>query len=271
MRVLVVGRQLDYQPVAMISQAELKRLRALQQKKFRAESGRFLVQGRKVVSELLASTHGVEIILATEETAVFVREQAAQRKIPVQILAGHELDKIGTFEKGNDLIAITVEPEEPAFRAPEAGELMLALDGIRDPRNLGSLVRIADWFGVKRILLGNDCMEIYNPKVVSSTMGSLFRIEHRYVELSTELMQCAAEGAAIYVADMGGTSVFEAKLARPSVLVLGSESHGHSEAVSALQASVISIPRFGGAESLNVAMAAAALCTEFARQAISTG
>ena len=255
----------------MISQAELKRLRSLQQKKFRAESGRYLVQGRKVVVELLQSDHGIEMILANEENAAFIRPLAAPRNIAVQILAGHELDKIGTFEKGNDLIAIAIEPKEPQFRAPNDNELMLALDGIRDPRNLGSLVRIADWFGVKRLLLSNDCMEITNPKVVSSTMGSLFRTEIRYVDLKTELTQCAAAGAHIYIADMGGTPVFDAKLARPAVLVLGSESHGHSEAVQSLKASVISIPRMGGAESLNVAMAAAALCTEFARQEISAG
>ena len=204
--------------------------------------------------------------MATEDAADFIQEKAARKKISVQILAGHELDKIGTFEKGNELIAIAIEPKEPAFRAPAQNELMLALDGIRDPRNLGSLVRIADWFGVKRLLISHDSMEIYNPKVISSTMGSLFRTEHRYVDLSTELANCAAAGAQIYIADMGGTSIFEAKLTRPAVLVLGSESHGHSEAVTSMKANVISIPRWGGAESLNVAMAAAALCTEFSRQ-----
>lgn len=263
-------REFDYQGRTMISQAELKRLRALQQKKFRAESGRYLVQGRKVVAELLQSTHRVETLLATEETAAWVKPLAAPRKVPVQILAGHELDKIGTFERGNELIAITFEPEEPKFRAPGPNELMFALDGIRDPRNMGGLVRIADWFGVKRILCSKDCMEIYNPKCVQSTMGSLFRTELRYVDLKAELAQCAAAGAHVYIADLGGTPVFEAKLARPAILVLGSESHGLSEAVQSLKATVLSIPRFGGADSLNVAMAAAALGTEFARQATLT-
>ena len=251
----------------MISQAELKRLRALQQKKFRAESGRYLVQGKKVVADLLQSTHRVETILATEESAAWVKPMAAPRKVPVQILAGHELDKIGTFEKGNELIAITHVPEPPTFRAPAAGELMFALDGIRDPRNLGSLVRIADWFGVKTLLCSNDCMEIWNPKCVQSTMGSLFRTELRYVDLKSELTQCAAAGAHIYIADLDGTPVFDAKLQRPAILVMGSESHGLSEAVQSLKATVISIPKFGGADSLNVAMAAAAISTEFARQA----
>ncbi len=250
----------------MISQGELKRLRALQQKKFRGESGRFLVQGRKVVAELLGSTFHTESILATEEAAAWVRPLAEEKRTPVHVLPSHELDKIGTFEKGNELIAIAVEPELLGFRAPRGNELMLALDGVRDPRNMGGLLRIADWFGIRRVVASHDCMETYNPKCVQSTMGSLFRVEVRRANLLTELTQCAAAGANIYIADMEGTSIYEANLTRPAVLVLGSESHGHSQAVESMKATVLSIPRVGHAESLNVAMAAAALCTEFARQ-----
>lgn len=250
----------------MITQADLKRYRGLQQKKFRGETQRFLVQGRKVVAELLGSSFRVETILATEEAATWVKPLAHPRGVSVQVLAGHELEKIGTLEKGNELIAIACEPEPPEFAAPRGNELMLALDGIRDPRNMGSLVRIADWFGITRILCSHDCMEIYNPKCVSSTMGSLFRVPLRYTNLSQELARCRAAGANVYIADMDGTPVFEAKLARPAILVLGSESHGHSTAVESLGATVVSIPRLGKAESLNVAMAASALCTEFARQ-----
>ncbi len=251
----------------MISQGELKRLRALQQKKFRGESGRFLVQGRKVVAELLRSSFHTETILATEEAAEWVKPLAAEKRIQVQILASHELDKIGTFEKGNELIAVAVEPEPFGFRAPRGSELMLALDGVRDPRNFGGLLRIADWFGIRRVVASHDCMETYNPKCVQSAMGSLFRVEVRRANLLTELTQCAAQGAHVYIADMDGTSIYEAKLARPAVLILGSESHGHSQAVESMKATVLSIPRVGHAESLNVAMAAAALCTEFTRQA----
>ncbi len=251
----------------MASQAELKRWRRLSLKKFREDSGRFVVQGRKVVAELLKSAWTVEAILASEAAAEWVAPLA--RGVAVHTLAGSELDRIGTFEKGNELVAVTVAPPLPDFRAPTAGELMLALDGVRDPRNLGSLVRIADWFGIKRIICSADCMEIYNPKVVQSTMGSLFRTEVRKVpNLAEELTRTRASGARTYIADMDGTPIYSAKLSTPSILVLGSESHGHSAAVAALQAEVISIPRIGQAESLNVAMAAAALCTEFTRQSL---
>lgn len=254
----------------MLSQAELKRLRSLAQKKFREKTGRFLVQGRKVVTELLQSSLGVERIVASEEGSEAVSALASQRKVPVHVLPAIELDRIGTFEKGNELIAIAIKPEQPGFRVPAERELMLALDGVRDPRNLGGLLRIADWYGVLRVICSSDCMEVFNPKCVQSTMGSLFRVEVREVEdLAGELARQSQAGAHIYIADMDGTPAFSAALPLPGILVLGSESHGHSEAVAAMQAQVISIPRVGHAESLNVAMAASALCMEFARQQLS--
>jgi RNA methyltransferase, TrmH family len=252
----------------MISQAELKRVRALQEKKHRSLERRFLVQGRKVVMELLESSWRAEMILASEEAADWVSEAATKRKVPVHVLPPHELEKVGTFEKGNELVAIATMPEQPKFRAPEKDELVLALDGVRDPRNMGGLLRIADWYGVKQVMCSQDCIEVYNPKCVQSTMGSLFRVQVRYARLMDELPMCGTAGAAVFFADMGGASVFDVKLTRPAVLVLGSESHGLSEGVRAvMEATIVSIPRVGKAESLNVAMAASALCAEFTRQA----
>ncbi|MCC6649203.1 MAG: RNA methyltransferase [Polyangiaceae bacterium] len=253
--------------VVTVSQAELKRVRALQQKKARAEASRFLVQGRKVTAELLASTWDVEAIYATEDAAAFVADAARRRRVEVHVLPAHELERLGTFERGNELVAVAVSREQAKFRLPEPGELVLALDGVHDPRNLGGLLRIADWFGVRRVVCSQDCIEVTNPKVVQSTMGSLFRVQVRYAQLAVELPQCAAAGVHLYLADMGGASAYDAPLARPAVLVLGSESHGLSEVLRGLCAQVLSIPRVGRAESLNVAMAAAALCSEFARQA----
>lgn len=251
----------------MITHAELKQVRALQQKKHRVATGRFLVQGRKVVAELLASAVRTEALYATAAAAAWIGPAAARRQVPVHELADHELVRLGTLETGNELVAVAVAPAAPPFHTPAAGELVLALDDVRDPRNMGGLLRIADWFGVPRVLCSPDCIEVYNPKVVQSTMGSIFRVPVRHAPLAEELRQCAAAGAHLYLAHMDGTPVFQATLARPAVLVLGNESHGLSEALRALHAEVIAIPRLGQAESLNVAMAAAALCTEFARQA----
>ncbi len=249
----------------MISQPELKRVRALHQKKHREEEGRFLVQGRKVVAELLASDLRTEVVFATEDAAAWVRASFG-RNLPVEIGAPHQLERIGTLERGNELVAVAYAPPPLSQRVPGQGELMLALDDIHDPRNMGGLLRIADWFGIRRLLCSPDCIEVYNPKVVQSSMGSVFRVEVRHAPLADEVAACAAAGAKVYLATMDGPAVYDVPLMRPAVLVMGSESHGLSEAMRASQAEVVSIPRVGGAESLNVAMAAAALCTEFARR-----
>ncbi len=248
-----------------MSQVDWKSYRSLHQKKYRAEQQRFLVQGRKVVMELLSSTVRCEAVFATEEAGRIVATAAARAKAPVHVLVPHQLERLGTLETGNELVAIAVQRENPAFAAPTTGELMLALDDVHDPRNMGGLLRIADWFGVSRILCSPDCIEIFNPKVVQSSMGSIFRVRVRYAPLAEELAACAREGARIYLASMDGRSVYEATLTRPAVLVMGSESHGLSDALRQMHAQVIAIPRVGRAESLNVAMAAAALCSEFAR------
>jgi RNA methyltransferase, TrmH family len=252
----------------VITQAELKRVRSLHDKKPRTVERRFLVQGRKVVSELLASAWKTERILATAEGADFILPLAKPHKVPVDVLPAHEMDRVGTFETGNELVAVAVMPDQPKFRPPVKSDLVLALDGVRDPRNMGGLVRIADWFGARELWCSQDSIDVYNPKCVQSAMGSLFRVPVRYARLIDELPQCGAAGARVYIADMHGEDVFDTKLTRPAVLVLGSESHGLSAAVkSAMEATVIAVPRVGKAESLNVAMAASALCAEMTRQA----
>jgi TrmH family RNA methyltransferase len=254
----------------MISQADLKRARALQEKKHRSLSRRFLVQGRKVVLELLSSSWAVERILATAEAAEAVEPAAKRRSVTIDVLPASELDRIGTFEEGNELVAIAVMPEQPKFRPPGKGEVFLALDGVKDPRNMGGLLRIADWFGVAQVIASQDSIEIYNPKVVQSTMGSLFRVPVRYARLADELPVCGMAGAHVYIADMDGVPVYDAPLARPAVLVMGSESHGLSAAVrGTMDATVLSVPRVGKAESLNVAMAASALLSELSRRSRS--
>ncbi len=252
----------------MIGPAEVRRIRALQQKKVRALTQRFLVQGRKVVVELLGSAVTTEAIYATADAAAWIRDAASARGVSVIEGLDHELAKIGTFESGNELVAVALAPAEPPFAAVAAKELILALDGIHDPRNMGGLLRIADWFGITRLVCSPDCMEIYNPKVVQSSMGSVFRVAVRYTPLVEELAAHQKAGAHVLLADMDGTPVYEAAFATPAVLVLGSESHGLSAAIRALGkgAEVISIPRVGKAESLNVAMAATALCAEFVRR-----
>ena len=245
------------------NKSELKRVRALHQKKYREEEGVFLVQGVKLVIELLASGWPVEAIHATVTAAPHVRHPQ------LQIWPDYDVERMGTLEHGNEVVAVVKRPDRSQFSPLEADELVLALDGIADPGNMGTLLRIADWFGVKRVLCSVDCVEEFNPKCVQASMGSIFRVELHRVHLPRMLDELRSAGASLYMATMEGEPVFDLELKRSGVLILGSESHGPSDEVRALKARAISIPRVGGAESLNVAAAASALCMEFLRQRLA--
>ena len=238
----------------------LKSVRSLHQKKRREEQRLFLVQGLKMVAELLASPLEVVAIHATVGAARAIGDPR------VQVWAEHEMDRMGTFDSGNDAVAVVRMPPAVAFAPLRAGELVLALDGVSDPGNLGTILRIADRFGVRGVLLGSGSVEVYNPKCVQASMGSVLRITTYEVDLPSTIGAAKVKGAAIYRAEMDGADVFNTTLTRPAVLVLGSKSHGISDDVRAVGGVPITIPQFGGAESLNVAMAAAALCMEFARR-----
>ncbi len=238
-------------------------IRALHRRKGREEAGRFLVQGAKLLRELLASGWPVEAIHATAEAAERLMLKDAVIHPP------HVLERMGTLESGNEVVAVVPIPPVPVLDVPGEGELLIALDGIADPGNLGTLLRIADWFGVGRMLISHGSVDLFNPKCVQASMGALFRVGVERADLATRLDALRAAGATLYLATMDGAPVFDLALQRPAVLVLGSESHGLSSAVRGLGGTAIAVPRVGGSESLNVSMAASALCMEFTRQALS--
>ncbi|HEY0979096.1 MAG TPA: RNA methyltransferase [Flavobacteriales bacterium] len=238
----------------------LKQVRALHRKKFREAEGLFLVQGRKLVRELLASELVVEQVFATAEAADDMRLEHAE------VLPRHDLDRMGTFENGNEVVAVVRTPAPALMLPPKGPGLVLALDGITDPGNMGTLVRIADWFGVQRIWCSEDSVEVFNPKGVQASMGSVFRIPVAYGDLPSALIDAVGAGAEVYKAEASGENVFDVPLKVPAVLVLGSESHGLGDAVRNGPGRSIAVPRNGMAESLNVAAAASALCMEFARR-----
>lgn len=244
----------------MSTKALLKHARSLQQKKFRDAHGEFLVQGPKVVGELLTSGWEVNALFATAGMAS--RPMFAN----AEVVPSHELDRIGTLESGNEIVAIVRKPGPIAVDDLVEDELVLALDGITDPGNLGTVIRIADWFGVQRVWCSAGSVDAYNPKCVQASMGAIFRVRVQHLDLKAVLERQQQRGAFIYMASMEGRSVFTERLARKAVLVMGSESHGISAELLTVQGRLISIPGKGGSESLNVAMATSALCMEFARQ-----
>lgn len=239
----------------------MKRVRALHQRKFREAEGLFLVQGRKMVGELLASSFEVLEVHATEEAA---RRLGLGK---VLISAAHDLERMGTFEHGNEVLAVVRKPKTAVVEPPGPKGFVLAVDGISDPGNLGTLLRIADWFGVSQLWCSPESVEVWNPKCVQASMGSLFRVPVVYTALPLALQHAAEGNVHVYKAEASGVNVFQVQLQRPAVLVLGSESHGISKAVQEGPGTAIAIPNFGGAESLNVSAAAAALCMELVHPA----
>ena len=242
------------------TRSQLKLVRALQQKKYRDQEGLFLVQGRKLLQELLESDLKIERILASEAIAKEFDHSA------LEVLPLHELDRIGTLESGNEVIAVVRIPDPSGAIHLGREELAIALDSINDPGNLGTILRVADWFGIDHVICSLGSVDAYNPKCVQASMGAIFRVKVHYVDLLIELDRLKNNGASILLASMEGASVFDRKVERPAILVLGSESHGISDEVRAIGGTAISIPGSGRSESLNVATAAAALCMELDRQ-----
>ncbi|WP_187377018.1 RNA methyltransferase [Vibrio mimicus] len=242
----------------MISKTQLKLIRALGQKKQRKAHGLFLVQGEKNVLELTNSTLKVQHIFATAE---FLAEHA-------QALTGFEcieatlddLTKVSTLVSNNAAIAVV---EIPRIEVPKAQGLMIGLDGVSDPGNLGTIIRLADWYGIQHIIASQDCADPYNPKTISATMGSFGRVQVSQVDLPDYL---AKANLPVYGAFLEGVSVHKTAFKAEGILLMGSESHGIREQAAQYVTDKITIPAFGGAESLNVAMATGIILDNIRRQ-----
>ena len=233
----------------MISKNDIKDIRALGQKKFREERGLFIVEGEKLVEEALRSGFAVEAVYRIDDIGEEAMARISQLTHPSPALA----------------VVRRPAPVEPAI-GPD--ELVLALDGVRDPGNLGTILRIADWFGIRQVLASRDTVECFNPKVVQATMGAIFRVRVHYCDLPAVIPGLTGN-LPIYGTFLEGDNIYRTPLTRGGILVMGSEADGISPEVAALVNRRLFIPPFpAGAqtsESLNVAVATAICCSEFRR------
>jgi TrmH family RNA methyltransferase len=231
----------------MISKNQLKHIRALGQKKQRKALGEFLVQGEKNVIELLKSDLTIKQLFATTE---FIQTNSAMlTNLDVIESDIESLTKVSTLVSNNSVIAIVVTPQ---LTMPPNKGLTLALDGVSDPGNLGTIIRVADWYGITHIVCSNDCADPFNPKTISSTMGSFARVNVYLTDLPEYLNN---DSRVIYGAYLGGENVHKVSFKHDAILMMGSESHGIRETAGQYVNAPITIPNFGQAESLNVAMA----------------
>ncbi|MCP5079336.1 MAG: RNA methyltransferase [Psychromonas sp.] len=247
----------------MISKSQLKLINALESKKQRKKNGLFLVQGEKNVAELFNSDFCIKQLFAT---ASYINSNGALLTQHCLLnltteASDEELKKAGTLLSNNSVIAI-VECKEAELPEITENELILILDQVGDPGNLGTIIRVADWYGIKNVVCSPDCADFYNPKVIAATMGSFARVNVSHVGLTAYLSE---QTKPIYGAFLEGKNIHKTQLANSGFIVMGSESHGISAPIEKLITDKITIPNFGLAESLNVAMATGIILDNFKR------
>ena len=212
--------------------------------------GLFIVEGEKGVLEVLTSDFVIEVVFVTQEFKHAFAKQLKPFEQKIQIVDAGELRVLGTLEQNNDALAV-VRQKLVVVPVIDQG-LTLVLDDIRDPGNLGTLIRIADWYGIKQIVCSSSCVDWYNPKVISASMGSFARVNGFYTDLPGFLAKIKTP---ILGAFLEGESVHTYKFPKTGILVIGSESHGISREVARYITQKITIPRRGQAESLNAGVA----------------
>jgi len=245
----------------MLSKNTVKFIKSLHQKKFRKQERAFFVEGAKNVTELLLSNFTVSHLLCTEK---YQEENASllANFLGIKILLKpKDLTSMGTFSTNDHALAVAKIKENSPL-VLEKGHLILALDDIRDPGNLGTIIRIADWYGISKLLLSANTADIYNPKVLNASMGSFTRMNFEYVDLYKKLNN---SGLPIYGAFLEGMNVHQLSGAAEGVLLMGNESNGISAVLEGIVTKKLTIPAFGKAESLNVAIATAVLCDNLTR------
>ncbi|QHL86400.1 RNA methyltransferase [Nibribacter ruber] len=246
----------------MISKGNLKYIRSLQIKKYRGLHQAFTVEGEKSVVELLQSDFDIEAVFATDK---FLQKHTALLKkgsLVVQT-SEEELAKAGSLESNNAALAIAKMKSAQPFQWNEQ-ELVLALDDVRDPGNLGTIIRIADWYGLTSIVLSETSADFYNQKVINATMGSFTRVTPHYVSLP-EFLEKRPKNAPVYGAALQGQNVHRLHLKPGGVLIMGNEAHGIRPEIMEMVTQPLTIPGRGGAESLNVGTATAILLDNFYR------
>lgn len=246
----------------MVTKAEIQMVRSLADKKGRAEHGLFVAEGPKMVTEALTSRLRVRRVFGTEEYADAPGCEVVGRK---------DLERMSALKTPQGVMALVEIPRRDT--PPQtAGGLILALDGVQDPGNMGTILRTADWFGIRTVVCSEDSADCFNPKVVQASMGAVFRVAVHYTALEVVLAQAAGDGTPVYGAFLDGENVYTADLgaAPTGIIVMGNEGNGIRRDIAATVTRRLYIPPYPAgrpsSESLNVATATAILCSEFRRR-----
>jgi TrmH family RNA methyltransferase len=255
----------------MLSRNQISFVNSLKQKKFREEHQLFIAEGAKIVPELFASEIQIKQLYATEG---FLKSAQIPSGIECIEVKSNELERISSLTTPNEVLAVCSIPQRKVDSSVYKGKLSLVLDDVKDPGNMGTIIRIADWFGIENIVCSPNSVDVYNPKVVQATMGSIARINIFYSPVSEFIDgQKQNNSLRVFGALLEGENIYSKTLPSEGLIVIGNESRGISAEVQQVLTDKISIPSFshykqnsGEAESLNAAIATAIICSEFRRR-----
>ncbi len=243
----------------MLTKSTIKFIKSLQEKKYRKQEQCFIVEGGKSVKEVLASDFEVRMVVGTE---IFMQALGSVKPtVESYVVKPDVLGSLGDFQTNDTALAVVKMNNENNLSIAQ-DNFTLVLDDIRDPGNLGTIIRTADWYGIKHILASEETVDFYNPKVINSTKGSFTRVQVHYTDLNAIL---AANELPVFGAFLTGENVHQAKFPKAGLLVIGNESNGISPSLSTKITHPVTIPKFGQAESLNAAIATAILLDNIRR------
>ncbi|MCM1515308.1 MAG: RNA methyltransferase [Paraprevotella sp.] len=257
----------------MLSKTRIKQIRSLEQRKYRRAEGLFVAEGHKLVGELLSAGHTPVYLCHTSQWNN-VQDNAIQSvclSCPTDLVSDDELRRISLLQHPQQILALFPIPKWQ-MPVPQqcAEELMLALDGIQDPGNLGTICRIADWFGIENIICSPDTVDIFNPKAIQATMGAISRVHMHYVDLQKFLHDASCAHIPVYGTFLDGQNIYERTISPHGVIVMGNEGKGISTDIAHIVTERLFIPSYPAerttTESLNVAVATAIACAEFRRR-----
>lgn len=250
----------------MLTKADIKLIRSLGDGRARMENGLFVTEGFKMVEELLDSGMRTERLFVTRDTDM----SSFAGRADAEVISHSEMERISHLKTPPGVLALARIPLRQFDAAIAERELVLALDGVRDPGNLGTIIRVADWFGIGTVVCSQGSADCYNPKAVQATMGALFRVAVHYADLAGFVSGAVMNGIRVFGTMLEGENIYEARLSPSGIIVMGSESHGISPEIAPLIPEKLFIPPYPagrhGPESLNVAVAAAITCAEFRRR-----
>ena len=245
----------------MISKNQIKQIRQLEQKKFRRREGLFVAEGPKVVGDLTRRWKPVAVYATAGYTP------SSPMSVEMQLITDDELQRISFLQHPQQVVALFPLPEMAQI-SPDPSKLILALDGVQDPGNLGTIIRLADWFGISDIICSMETADAWNPKVVQATMGSIARVSVTYTDLPEWLAQLPDDHP-VYGTLLDGDSIYQQPLTQGGIIVMGNEGNGLTEKVRRRVNRRLLVPSYRSddtAESLNVAIATAIVCAEFRRR-----